>query len=157
MNLKRNLLFALIAMLTVLAACSGEAQTEEDDAEELHELLVDFDVPEEADVDETVELKATVTYGDEKVSDAKLDFEYWEEENEDDSTMVEAKNHEDGTYTAEVTFEDDAVYEVYAHTTAKEQHTMPKKAIAIGDAEIDEDADEEDYEDHDDHDHEHDE
>lgn len=154
MKMRKNLLFVLfIAMLTLLAACSGsdDAQTEENEEEELHELLVDFDVPKEADVDETVELKATVTYGEEEVTGADVEFEYWEEGNEDDSTMVEAEDNEDGTYTAEVDFEDDAVYEMYAHTTAKEQHTMPKEAVAVGDAEIDEDdaKDEEDHEDHD--------
>jgi hypothetical protein len=47
--------------------------------------------------------------------------------------MLEANNNEDGTYTAEVTFEEDGIYEIYAHTTARDMHTMPKKVVTIGD------------------------
>lgn len=85
-------------------------------------------------MDETVQLKATVTYGDEKVKGAEeMEFEYWEKGNEDNSTMVQSTNNEDGTYNAEVTFDHDGVYEIYAHTTARGMHTMPKKSITIGD------------------------
>lgn len=122
----------LVLALAVLTACGDNS----DDANELKMLDVDFSLPETADVDETVELKATVTYGDDMVMDAdQMDFEYWEEEDEEreDSTLVEGENNEDGTYTAEVSFDKDGVYEIYAHTTAEGLHTMPKKQIEIGD------------------------
>lgn len=132
---KRLWLFMAILAITVLAACSDDnsGNNEEIESEELKTLEVDFEVPETADAGETVELKATVTYGDEKVKDAdEVEFEYWEKGNEDDSTMIEANNNEDGSYTAEVTFENDGVYEMYAHTTARDMHNMPKKSITVG-------------------------
>lgn len=147
--MKRYIWWLLIVSISItLAACSGNNSTTDDTdtSEELHELLVDFEVPESADVDETVELKAVVTYGDEKVKDAdEVAFEFWEHGHKDDSTTIEAKNNEDGTYTAEIAFEHDGAFEIYAHTTARDLHTMPKKNIAIGDATADENADEHEH------------
>ena len=123
-------------MLTIgiLAACGNGAENESDqETEELAMLEVEFQLPEKADVDEIVELEAIVTHGDEKVEDAdEVEFEYWAEGNEDDTTMVESINNGDGTYTAEVSFESDGIYEIYAHTTARDLHTMPKKSITVG-------------------------
>lgn len=131
----------------MLVACNGDSEQ----ADELKMVEVDFELPEVADVDEEVELKATVTYGDDKVTEAdQMDFEYWEESNRDDSTFVEGENNGDGTYTAEVSFEEDGVYEIYAHTTAEGIHTMPKKSITIGDASsTDDDADQDEGDDED--------
>src|SRR5699024_4109960 len=106
----------------------GENNTSQ--SEELKMLEVDFVVPEEADVDETVELKAIVTYGDEKVDDAdEMEFEYWMEGDRDNSTFVDGENNGDGTYTVDVTFDEGGTYDMYAHTTARALHTMPKKRL----------------------------
>src|SRR5699024_8540180 len=138
----KRLLFILIGMSLMfgLAACGDK---EEDKDQELLELGVDFVVPETAEVGEEVELKAIVTYGDEKVTDAQqMDFEIWERGFEEESETIEAENHEDGTYTIQYTFEDDGIYEMYAHTTAHQLHTMLKKEITIGEGgDYEEDAD----------------
>lgn len=124
---KRIGLFAVAITIMLLSACGGN------DADELLMLEVDFPVPEEADVGEMVELKAIVTYGDESVTDAdEVVFEVWEKGKKDESEKIDAKNHEDGTYTAEYTFDHDGIFEMYAHTTARDLHTMPKKEIVIG-------------------------
>ncbi len=149
---KRIWTILAVLALALLAACgSGDTEQNSDNAEEeIKELKVDFEVPKTAEVDETVQLKATVTYGDEKVKDAEeMEFEYWEKGNEDNSTMIESTNNEDGTYTAEVSFDKDGVYEMYAHTTARDMHTMPKKSITIGDGESSEQEDKNDDEGHD--------
>ncbi|MFS0674518.1 FixH family protein [Ornithinibacillus sp. 179-J 7C1 HS] len=124
------LMFALIVV--ALAACGkDEGNTEVE--EEVGVLEVDFQLPETAEAGEKVELTAIVTYGDNKVTDAdEMEFEYWMQGNEDETTTVEATNNADGTYTAEISFDTDGVYEIYAHTTARDMHTMPKKSITIG-------------------------
>lgn len=145
------LMFSLIG---TLAACSEDNNTAENDLneDELDMLEVDFDVPEEAEAGDTVSLEATVTYGDEPVEDASdMDFEVYEIGEKENSDMIEGEGGEDGTYTADYTFEDDGVYEMYAHTTAEGMHTMPKEQIIIGDASED-DYDEEDVEADEDHD-----
>ncbi|MFD1363631.1 FixH family protein [Lentibacillus salinarum] len=151
-------ILAVLAM-ALLAACGSGGENDDteqessNEEEEIKALEVDFEVPDTAEVGETVQLKATVTYGDEKVKDAEeMEFEYWEKGNEEDSTMVQSTNNEDGTYTAEVTFDHDGIYEMYAHTTARDMHTMPKKSITVGDgAESEEDSGDSDSDDHGDH------
>lgn len=130
--INKRWMIGLISVLALLSACGDDEDANQ--SEEPKMLNVDFELPEEADVDETVELKATVTYGDEKVDDAdEMEFEYWMENDQDNSTFIDGENNGDGTYTAEVTFDEDGVYELYAHTTARTLHTMPKKSITVGD------------------------
>lgn len=45
----------------------------------------------------------------------------------EESSLIEAKNNNDGTYDAETTFEHDGVFTVQVHVTARGLHTMPKK------------------------------
>jgi len=125
--LRKNLLmYSMIVLLIILSACGNS----DDD---IHFLEVDFIVPETAEVGETVELKAIVTYGDESVTDAdEVVFEVWEKNDRDNGEMLDAINHEDGTYTIELSFDHDGIFEMYAHTTARDMHTMPLKEIVVG-------------------------
>lgn len=121
-----------VLALVTLTACGGDGQTGEEE-DELFALDVELDVPEAVEVDETVEMKALVTYGDEKVTDAdEVVFEVWEEGKKDASEMIPADNHEDGTYTAETSFGHDGVFTVQVHVTAKDMHTMPKQSVTVG-------------------------
>jgi hypothetical protein len=126
--MKRYIIFILILFFAVImVGCSKE-----DEESKLEIIEVDFTVPETAQPGETVQLKALVTYGEEAVKDAEVTFEVWEQGKEEESQKYEANNHEDGTYTTEVTFEHEGIYEMYAHTDAKDMHTMPKAMITIG-------------------------
>lgn len=154
--LKKIWLFVIVVLISLFAACGSSDEIQPNEDEELAVLEVDFQLPESADVGETVTLEATVTYGDELVTDAdQVDFEYWLEDDEENSTTIESTNHEDGTYSAEVTFEEEGVYSIYAHTTARDMHTMPLKQIAVGDVEIPENTEdvEASHDDHAEHDH----
>lgn len=127
----KNKLFLFITVLSLLllVACGGNKK---DENEELLIVEVDFIVPETVEVGETVELKANVTYGDEVEKDATVKFEVWETGDQENSELIEAENNGDGTYTTEYTFNHDGVFEMYAHTDAQSQHTMPKKSITVG-------------------------
>jgi hypothetical protein len=132
---KRFTLFFLFITLLFVSACNNEAENEIEEVDAFQELTVlqvEFLVPEVAKAGEKITLEAMVTYGEEKVTDAdEVIFEYWEEGKQENSIMLDAHNNGDGTYTAEVVFEQNGIYEMYAHTTAKEMHTMPKKTITI--------------------------
>lgn len=118
---------SLLMLVLIVTACG------DDDGDELHILEVDFIVPESVEVNEAMELKAVVTYGDDYVTDAdEVVFEVWEKNDRDNGEMIDAHSHEDGTYTAEVTFDHDGIFEMYAHTTARDMHTMPKKEVIVG-------------------------
>ena len=71
-------------------------------------LEVELTVTETVEVDETVEMKALVTQGDEKIEDAdEVVFEVWEEGKKSESEMIDSVNEKDGIYTAETSFDHD--------------------------------------------------
>src|SRR5699024_8322134 len=96
-------------------------------------LEVDLQVNDSIEAGETLDLLAEVTYGDEIVTDAdEVEYEIWEKGEKDDSYFLEADNHEDGTYTAETTFDKDGIYHVQVHVTARDMHTMPEQEVTVG-------------------------
>lgn len=132
-NLKRLIAIISISMLVfILAACnSSKNNNSEDDIPKM--LEVALKVPDVADVNAEVPFKATVTQGDEKISDAdEVEFEVWEEGKKDDSEMIEAVNNKDGTYEAKKAFDHDGVFTVQVHVTARGLHTMPKQSVTVG-------------------------
>lgn len=134
---KVGVLLLMILMVLVIAACGPKEETDEHEGHEdveLSMLEVDFKIPETGVVGEEIELKATVTYGDELVVDAdEVKFEIWLEEDKEreSSDKIDGDNNSDGTYTLAYTFDAPGVYEMYAHTTARDLHTMPKQSITI--------------------------
>ncbi|GEN32253.1 hypothetical protein HNQ35_002466 [Cerasibacillus quisquiliarum] len=138
---KKWLSIMMMLGIVMLAAACGAS----DDIDELTPLEVDLQVPETAEVGETVELKAVVTFGDKKVDDADdVEFEIWVDGEKEDpsnmddneaSEMIKPNNDGDGVYTAETTFDKDAVYVVQVHVTAEGLHTMPLQKITVGDGE----------------------
>src|SRR5699024_714144 len=127
------MLISMIAFLMViLVACSND-KDENNNLDGLPTFDVEFEVPETLEVGETLTLEAVVTYNDELVKDAdEVVFEVWEKGKQDESENLDSKNNGDGTYTAEVTIDQDGIYEMYAHTTAKGLHTMPKREVIVG-------------------------
>lgn len=134
--MKKIIIFLM--MVFVLAAC-GQADSNNGQGEEKQEvypLKVDLQVPEKANVHEKVALTAEVTYGGKAVKDAdEVMFEIWKDGTKDESKMIEAKHSKDGQYTIEYTFDQDGVFFVQSHVTAKDQHNMPKKQIVVGQSE----------------------
>ncbi|WP_156291894.1 FixH family protein [Oceanobacillus salinisoli] len=139
-----TIIMLVVIVITIVVYSMSGNETEDtvtEDLEELPTLEVDFKVPETVDVNETVELNATVSYSDEMVTDAdEVLFEIWQQGHEDESIEVETTNNGDGTYTAETSFESNGIYEIYAHTTARDLHTMPKKTIVVGTGAVDDKA-----------------
>ncbi len=127
-------LLSTLIILGVLAACGSDNGNNDDESngDTIDILEVEFNPPETASVGDTVTLEAIVTLGDDTVTDAEVKFEYWISGDQDNSTFIDGVNNDDGTYTADVTFDQDAEFEMYAHTDAADQHTMPKRTIKVG-------------------------
>ncbi|MDY0404929.1 FixH family protein [Virgibacillus sp. 179-BFC.A HS] len=127
---------AVILVFGLLAACGNSEKNNDDATDEIKELHADLHVPEHTGKGEKVTFKTDVTYGDEKVKAAdEVKYQIWVDGDKDStSEMIDAKNNKDGSYSIEKTFDKDAVYSVQVHVTAKDQHTMPLKQIAIGNA-----------------------
>src|SRR5690625_2695113 len=131
--MQKNFPLIMIAFVLIILAACGDKDNSNNDLDGLAMLEVGFDVPETLEVSETLVLEAVVTYGDEPVIDAdEVEFEVWERGKRDEADWLDSQNNEDGTYTAEVTFDADGIYEMYAHTTAEGLHTMPKREVIVG-------------------------
>ena len=132
--MKRKIgLLLVIVVLGALAACGKEDDVPTE--VKLPEMLeVELTVSETAAVDETIELKATVTQGDEIIEEAdEVVFEVWEEGKKSDSEMIDSVNEKGGLYTAEKSFDHDGLFHVQVHVTAKGMHTMPLTKVVVGD------------------------
>ncbi|QDI90811.1 hypothetical protein EPH95_06155 [Salicibibacter halophilus] len=147
-------------LLIFLAACGTEEDQAEGDPGSTEAIDVQVTMPEEMDTgDHTLETQ--VTQEDEAVSDAdEVIFEVWEDGNKEDSDMIEKDTEDDGLYSADYTFDEDGIYLVQPHVTARGMHSMPVHHIVVGDVDQEEidafDQDDIDHEsdfmdDHDDH------
>lgn len=84
------------------------------------------------------ELAVRVTQGGEAVDDADaVTFEVWESGKRDASVMLDGQLTDDGVYSVNHTFAHDGVYYMYAHTTARGMHVMPKIELIVGNPDYD--------------------
>ncbi|WP_060670444.1 FixH family protein [Rossellomorea vietnamensis] len=136
--MKKISLFMLVGILALFIAACGN--TNEDNGakedEKLEAIDAKLDVPEKGEKGEPVSLSTKVTQGDDTVDDAgEVKYEIWKNGHKEESEMIEAKHEKGGLYKAEKTFEEDGMYTVQVHVTARDMHTMPKTEIAIGEVE----------------------
>ncbi|GGA47875.1 FixH family protein [Psychrobacillus lasiicapitis] len=124
--------FTLTAM--VLTGCGAEEANQASQEETtFQEIVVQIQTPEQLTVGEKVVLSAKVSQGEEAVDDAdKVEFEVWESGLRDEGEMIEGTLTKDGVYEANHTFDHDGVYYMFAHTTARGLHTMPKQKLTVG-------------------------
>lgn len=130
---KLFLTLAMTAVLTVGCGAEEEAVDTLGNGEVPVEVIVDVLTPEKLNAGEVTTLEVKVTQGDEVVNDAdSVEFEVWESGLREEGVMLDGELTEDGVYTAEYTFDHDGVYYMYAHTTARGMHVMPKQQFIVG-------------------------
>ena len=129
-------LFLTLVMAAVLAVGCGAEEGEVDTLDSgvvPVEIIVEVLTPEKLNVGEATTLEVKVTQGGEVVNDAdSVQFEVWESGLRDEGTMIDGEFTKDGVYTAQYTFDHDGVYYMYAHTTARGMHVMPKQQFIVG-------------------------
>lgn len=131
----------ITASFGLLAACgTGEENNEQSgavsvDEINLAELEAEVEAPETLEPGEEAELRVFVTQGDELVDDAsEVLWEIWQSGEKAESEMIEADlPGEEGWYSISYEFEEEAVYHVQPHTTARGSHVMPVTDILVGD------------------------
>lgn len=126
--------YSLVAVPFLLAACGDDPKVETLDTAEVPAIVeVDIQTAEQLNVGETIQLAARVTQEEEAVNDAKeVKFEVWESGLRDEGEMLDGELTEDGIYVADYTFDHDGVYYMFAHTTARGMHVMPKQELIVG-------------------------
>ncbi|MGM7636225.1 FixH family protein [Bacillus sp. Hm123] len=128
---KQWTMIVMICALFLLGACGQQKQQNENAAPQ--PIEAQLTVPETAAVNEEVTFTTKVTQGEETVEDAdEVQYEVWQEGKKEDSEMIEAEKDEEGNYVVKKTFEQDGIYQVQVHVSARGLHTMPKKPITIG-------------------------
>ncbi|MDT8861422.1 FixH family protein [Alkalihalobacillus sp. MEB130] len=136
MNKKWGIVGLLIGLLLLVTACG---QTEEEQGstgvvDELTVIEVDLDVPELAEVGEVVTFSSAVTQGDDLVEDAnEVIYEIWKEGQKEESVMIEADVQNGHIYLLDYIFDEEGLYHVQTHVTARGLHRMPTAQISIGD------------------------
>ena len=126
-------LLSLLAIPVLLAGCMEEIDTNEDGSYIPQLVEVTILTEETLPVGEKVKLSAQVKQGDEYVNDVEeVKFEVWESGLRDDGVMLDGVLTKDGIYEVDFSFDHDGVYYLYAHTTARGVHVMPKKELIVG-------------------------
>ncbi|WP_404454257.1 FixH family protein [Virgibacillus necropolis] len=130
--MKKILLLTIIIVL--LSACGKSDESTNSSSEDvIKPIEAVLDVPEKLDVNEAVTLSVTVTQDEGVVDDAsEIEFEVWKNGEKEESKMIQANHQKDGVYTAEKTFDENGIFYVQSHVTARDMHTMPKAKITVG-------------------------
>lgn len=115
----------------VLSAC-GKSNDSTSDTDMIKPIDAALEVPEKADVNETVKISVTVTQDAEAVDNAEeVQFEVWKDGAKSTSKMIASDHGKDGVYTAKKNFKENGIYYVQSHVTARSMHTIPKTKITI--------------------------
>nr|WP_018662374.1 FixH family protein [Heyndrickxia acidiproducens] len=124
--------WAIIFLCTAVLAACGINREDKSGVKAAKMVHVQLDVPNKANAGSSINLKASVTQGNQTVKDAdEVMFEIWKEGGKKNSSMIDARNQHNGTYTAQVKLQDPGKYEVQVHVTARDMHVMPKKKIIV--------------------------
>ena len=131
--MKKQAVWFMMSFVFLLAACAPKEEQKTN--QPLEPIEASMDLPEKAGLNEKVTISTKVTQGGEPIDDAdEVKYEIWKDGSKENSEMLEAVFEEDGVYTVKKTFNEEAVYYVQVHVTARNLHTMPKSAISIGNA-----------------------
>jgi YtkA-like len=130
---KYIMLLSVLGIILFLSACS-ENSKEVEESKLPEQVNADIKAPEEVPLNEETVLEVEVTQGKEAVDDAdEVKFEVWKGSNKDDSKIFEAEHAKDGTYKIKTSFNEDGIYYVQTHVTARDMHVMPIRHILAGD------------------------
>ncbi|MBT2571868.1 FixH family protein [Planococcus sp. ISL-110] len=122
----------------LLAACGTGTADSPGAGDPIEEVMVAFNTETQTDPAEEIVLSVTVTQGDEAVEDAdEVIYEVWESGDRANSEMIPAEHAKDGVYEAQTSFEEEGLYYMQAHTTARSLHVMPKQEITVGTPDLD--------------------
>ncbi|MDG4655685.1 FixH family protein [Ectobacillus antri] len=124
-------LIVAISLLLVLTAC-GNNESKTDVTNEIpKEVKVEVKTqPEQITPNTSTEIQAIVTQDGKTIDDAEVKFEIWKEGSEKHD-MIDATYKKD-MYKIDQIFSETGMYNIVAHTNAKDMHVMPKVQVQVG-------------------------
>lgn len=130
--MKKILSIAALSGVLLLGAC-GEDDHPAEETRSTEIIETEFTSPATSEPGEAMTLSVVVTQGDELVEDAdEVVYEVWQSGNREKAEMLTAEHVGAGVYESEATFDEEGLYIVQAHTTARSLHVMPKQEITVG-------------------------
>ncbi|KIL46746.1 FixH family protein [Jeotgalibacillus soli] len=125
-------MIGMAAGLLLIAGC-GNGEEEEQNTAVPEIVDAKIIIPEMVESNEETPLQVRLTQGGEPVNDAnEVVFELWNDVNGGESDMIPAVRKGDGVYQINMMFEEDGVYSLQTHVTARDMHVMPKKQFTVG-------------------------
>lgn len=124
-----------LAIALVVTGCSAADKNEANTgAENLEPIKVDIVIhPSPIEINKEVTFEATISQGNEKVENAEnVEFEIWKTD-EESHQKVKGEHQGDGIYSIKQTFTTVGTYNVIAHVTANDMHTMPQREFEVVD------------------------
>ncbi|WP_379966649.1 FixH family protein [Ectobacillus sp. sgz5001026] len=133
----KKVIAVLCISLIALVACNSQGQNNTQKDFVPKEVKVEVKTnPETLKSNEKIELQAIVTQDGKAVDDAQdVKFETWKDADQN-HTMTVAQHKQNGIYVAEITFAEDGVYHIIAHTNARDMHVMPEVKVIVGNAAV---------------------
>ncbi|OCS85990.1 FixH family protein [Caryophanon latum] len=126
----------LLLATWLLAACGDSEAVSSSYTEQMEMIDVTFLTPLEVPVGD-VTLSVALTQAEDIVEDAdSVVFEVWQAGKSTESIHIDAQYVEDGIYEVAHTFDEAGVYYMFAHTTARGLHVMPKQQLIVGDVDL---------------------
>ena len=125
--------FTVLIISVILSGCNEKVDTTKDGSAMPAMVEVTIVNEDKLNVGEQVELSVQVKQGKDFVNDAdEVVFEVWESGLREQGVKLDGKLKKDGTYAVHYTFDHDGVYYMFAHTTARSMHVMPKMKLIVG-------------------------
>ncbi|MDG5472173.1 FixH family protein [Jeotgalibacillus sp. ET6] len=117
----------------ILTACGEESEPQSQESEAPQVVEAEIVIPEDIQVQEASKLQVEISQGGEAVEDAnEVMFEIWNDVKGEESEQHEAEHIGEGVYEIDYTFEEDSIYSLQTHITARDMHVMPKKQFTVG-------------------------
>ncbi|MFB4261258.1 FixH family protein [Shouchella clausii] len=130
--IKQVLTIVALTGVMYLGACGNQDSNDQQMVAEIVDAQIH--VPEKIEIGEEILLSVQLAQGEVQVEDAdEVVFEVWKDQERDNGTLQEATHQENGVYEITHTFDEDGIYIVQTHVTARDMHVMPKQMIVAGD------------------------
>lgn len=131
-------LISVSAAVIILTGCGnseGNGGPSSEEMDSLEPIEVEINMAEKAEAREEIEIGAYVTQAEQPVTDAReVSFEIWKEGEKKDSEQILVEEPVEDKYSIAYTFDEEGVFHVTAHVTARNMHRMPTEEITIGQA-----------------------
>lgn len=132
--MKKYTFLVLFIFILMMTACQN---TKEEEINLLDPIEVELTMETELVINDEMTTKAIITQNDRAVTDAnEVVFEIWQHGNSETYQKLDGINIGDGVYEVNWVAEEEGVYYIFYHVTARGMHRMKKHQFVFGDVDV---------------------